>query len=200
MLRRTLQSYLLPEAAHYVKITWHDAKLWYNTVHTPDHLTSMLWYTYQTLRLFPAWSQRNRGGSTRSTYLYLAWASGITHQSCRYEWSQRWSNNANSLVSSTDLVHYVLYHTVYSMQSNKKRHQMSRFAFMSYKDREATRPRVMNSPLLAPNMSIILPGVHTMISAPLFSSAIYHTEGSVKEKHTFSFCYRSFEGGTMSRI
>lgn len=72
----------------------------------------MLRYTYQTLRLFPAWSQRNRGGSTRSTYLYLASASGITHQSCRYEWSQRWSNNANSLVSSTDLVHYVLYHTV----------------------------------------------------------------------------------------
>lgn len=31
----------------------------------------------------------------------------------------------------------------------------------------------MNSPLLAPNMSIILPGVHTMISAPLFSSAIW---------------------------
>lgn len=30
----------------------------------------------------------------------------------------------------------------------------------------------MNSPLLAPNMSIIRPGVHTMISAPLFSSAI----------------------------
>lgn len=34
------------------------------------------------------------------------------------------------------------------------------------------RSRRVNSPLLAPNMSIILPGVHTMISAPLFSSAI----------------------------
>lgn len=43
----------------------------------------------------------------------------------------------------------------------------------SYKSKEVRGSTCMNSPLLAPNMSIILPGVHTMISAPLFSSAIW---------------------------
>ena len=56
--------------------------------------------------------RNHRGSSTRFTYLHLPWSSGNTSLSCGYDWSQRWSNNVDSLVSGTDLDHYVIYHIV----------------------------------------------------------------------------------------
>ena len=66
------------------------------------------------------------------------------------------------------------------------------------------------SPLLAANMSIILPGVHTMISAPRFSSAIcseipvppythttFRLSGFVKRLQSFVICMASSRVGVM---
>lgn len=110
-------------------------------------------------------SLRSLGGTT-STYLHLPWSSGNTSLSRRYDWARRWSDNVDSLVSGTGLGSLCTYQSIMHMCDilSESRSEWGQGGG----DRGG-----VNSPLLAPSMSIILPGVHTMISAPLFSSAIW---------------------------
>lgn len=98
-------------------VFFHLCKFTFFMVHVPKQ---HLWHkTHQRTWSSLAWSLRNHRGSTRSTYLYSPWSSGNTAMPLGNDWSQRRSNNVDSLVSGTDWFIVLLSHCFNSMQGNQ---------------------------------------------------------------------------------